>query len=917
MNELKSYTEYAVSTPTADFVIGFDFNYGEDAVNVTVDDVPATEAGYTVVYLNETTIRLSPSVPSGVVRLQRETDIDQTDHAYRAGAKFIAQTMDENFEQLRHSQQEVRDGFNKLADDTYEIIDTLQEVGQAAQDAADAAEVAAGLANDAAAQVNDKVSYEDFNNKPHNAMLDRDAAAAHPTGAILDGSGETQQQVNYNGGSKWHSRVGGYKLNERGVLTNGDIIKSTFDGNSNDPNVDMTGWVNESLAIQSTVKNAFFTNARPYTESFSSVVDSAPFLKAYINSLNDGDTFTIPEGKWAIKSDCTINKAVNIKCDGELVVSGDSESVVKFEQEPSFTLTGANLTQLPKRGDTKLYVSGTPFDSAEYFFTLVSTEVEIVRIGYALPYYKNETLDFIDSKFNLRGQIDLDYTDASKLTIYVYKKRKSTRVQLNMSMQPNVGQTNGARIFEARGVNNVVWDVSIDRSSSQKVAGISFLYENCVHFTFMPNCKILGGQSDTSDSYAFLNSQSSYIMHFGGEYTDQGQTNKKERGYAGRHGKYVYFQKSFFNGIDDHYGHHYLIEDMIFLNRGIGISGGDVTIENCTQYNDADYLYYMRQDTPYCAGGLRLINCTGKLLLSLSSVNDPAYNSKFKPFDSVYIENPRGTIGAAHYINIAPHYAQNTNYICDKLQIVNADVKRNGGISSFISTDATPKFKKIIIDGFDLTETDLTTKNISINLAATESIELINCKKWDGSLYAPFIKLSGSKYGYNPASTNIIVATTQLIIDDSEITDAATAYASGAGQGAVYLYNSRINTTKFLSVNAFKTNVVASIGTTASVAQNIDFDLFNFNKNAVDRLSNVTLTAQTLSSGAVSTVATATVQGARLGDFVITSSTNLTVSALNVVAWVSAANTVSYYLKNDSAASVSVPPATLKIKVLS
>ena len=117
MNELKSYTEYAVSTPTADFVIGFDFNYGEDAVNVTVDDVPATTAGYTVVYLNETTIRLSPSVPSGVVRLQRETDIDTTDNQFTAGAKFTAQTMDENFSQIRNSQQEVRDGFSKLKDD--------------------------------------------------------------------------------------------------------------------------------------------------------------------------------------------------------------------------------------------------------------------------------------------------------------------------------------------------------------------------------------------------------------------------------------------------------------------------------------------------------------------------------------------------------------------------------------------------------------------------------------------------------------------------------------------------------------------------------------------------------------------------------------------------------------------------------
>lgn len=67
---------------------------------------------------------------------------------------------------------------------------------------------------------------------------------------VADASGETQQQVNYNGGSKWHSRVGGYKLNERVVLTNGDIVKSTLDGNVNDPNVDMTGWIKTNSADQ-------------------------------------------------------------------------------------------------------------------------------------------------------------------------------------------------------------------------------------------------------------------------------------------------------------------------------------------------------------------------------------------------------------------------------------------------------------------------------------------------------------------------------------------------------------------------------------------------------------------------------------------------------------------------------------------
>ena len=64
---------------------------------------------------------------------------------------------------------------------------------------------------------------------------------------VADASGETQQQVNYNGGSKWHSRAGGYFKNERVALTNGDIVKSTIDGNTNDPNSDMSVWSLDSL----------------------------------------------------------------------------------------------------------------------------------------------------------------------------------------------------------------------------------------------------------------------------------------------------------------------------------------------------------------------------------------------------------------------------------------------------------------------------------------------------------------------------------------------------------------------------------------------------------------------------------------------------------------------------------------------
>ena len=44
--------------------------------------------------------------------------------------------------------------------------------------------------------------------------------------------------------------VGGYITNARVMLANGDIVKNTINGNVNDPNVDMTGWVKTNSASQ-------------------------------------------------------------------------------------------------------------------------------------------------------------------------------------------------------------------------------------------------------------------------------------------------------------------------------------------------------------------------------------------------------------------------------------------------------------------------------------------------------------------------------------------------------------------------------------------------------------------------------------------------------------------------------------------
>lgn len=199
INELKSYTEYNVSTPTSVFTIGFQYEYNVDKINVHVDDVEATVAGYTVQHDSHGTITLEPAVPTGVVRLSRETNIDTSAHTFSAGAKFTAGNMDENFQQIRHAQQEVRDGFSKLSTDTYEIIDTLQDVGQAAQEAADAAEQAAQTANEAAAQVNDKVPQSEIDYiRKNGAALPYKDGIAYEENTVVVKDGVLQQW--YGGG---------------------------------------------------------------------------------------------------------------------------------------------------------------------------------------------------------------------------------------------------------------------------------------------------------------------------------------------------------------------------------------------------------------------------------------------------------------------------------------------------------------------------------------------------------------------------------------------------------------------------------------------------------------------------------------------------------------------------------------------
>lgn len=71
-----------------------------------------------------------------------------------------------------------------------------------------------------------------------------------PALAVSDASGVTQQEINDLTGAKWRNKAGGYDLNARVMLDNGDIVRSTIAGNTANPNVDMVGWFNESKFVE-------------------------------------------------------------------------------------------------------------------------------------------------------------------------------------------------------------------------------------------------------------------------------------------------------------------------------------------------------------------------------------------------------------------------------------------------------------------------------------------------------------------------------------------------------------------------------------------------------------------------------------------------------------------------------------------
>lgn len=112
--------------------------------------------------------------------------------------------------------------------------------------------------------------------------------------------------LGYEFDAAYAAKIGGYPLNARLTLTNGDIVLNTVAGNTTDPNVDMTGWIkvndasqifDESGKSQQTINKARLITVKDYGAKGNGVTDDT---EAFNLALGSSSSVFIPEGVYLV-----------------------------------------------------------------------------------------------------------------------------------------------------------------------------------------------------------------------------------------------------------------------------------------------------------------------------------------------------------------------------------------------------------------------------------------------------------------------------------------------------------------------------------------------------------------------------------------------------------------------------------------
>lgn len=187
----------------------------------------------------------------------------------------------------------------------------------------------------------------------------------------------------YEFDSAYSSKIGGYPLNSRLALANGDIVKSTIDGNTNNPNTDMTGWVNvndasqiidESGLSQQEINNTQEQKVQYVTiQMFSGANDHEKFLNAIASNRN----ILVTTGDYTINNN-DITKMLTLK-NGQFIHFEDGARIFfNYNGFPLFNCVNSNGGGLT--GFAEFVFTGASQTTSDFTMTQYKDACGVVNI---------------------------------------------------------------------------------------------------------------------------------------------------------------------------------------------------------------------------------------------------------------------------------------------------------------------------------------------------------------------------------------------------------------------------------------------------------------------------------------------------------------------------------------------------------
>ncbi|AMD43190.1 putative tail-fiber protein [Acinetobacter phage LZ35] len=321
----------------------------------------------------------------------------------------------------------------------------------------------------------------------------------------------TQHLVHLNNGMSYEfdqehaDKIGGYPLNTRLMLDNGDIVKSTVPNNTINPNSDMTGWVKVNSAgqiidssgrTQQEINNTLSFKKTPEfygANGNGTTVDNAAFsaLAAIVP-----DSIELKAGAtYLIDSSSTVNFT------GSCLVNGNGATII-MDQRWNIQKTamwGSQLSSAASKGDTVLNMAfmtnfvvgakvlifqnlGLSGAAIDPYFASVQDDADNGEYSSHVNYVT--AIDTVNKTITLRNP--LEFNAPVQTVVYVTTDKKLVFNNVNFIVQ---GDSTGFRLID--NCDNILFNNCSFTQKEGQVNNVNLRINTCYNVLFS-KCKTNG-----------------------------------------------------------------------------------------------------------------------------------------------------------------------------------------------------------------------------------------------------------------------------------------------------------------------------------------------------------------------------------------------------------------------------------------